>query len=48
MNYDENFIHKYYSQFLPSKNIIDVFSESYYDPAKQRVDCNRISLWIYY
>ena len=37
MNDDENFIHKYYAPFLPSKSYEDVSSGSEYDSVKQRV-----------
>ena len=39
-NYD-NFIHKYYAQFLSSKNHEDISSGSEYDSAKQRVHRNK-------
>ena len=34
MNDDENVIHEYYAQFLPSKNNEDVSPGSEYDPEK--------------
>ena len=41
MNDDENFIHKYYAPFLPSKNHEDISSGSEYDSVKRRVRCNK-------
>ena len=41
MNDDENFIHKYYTPFLQSKNNEDVYFRSEYDSAKRRVRRNR-------
>ena len=41
MNDDENFIHKYYAPFLPSKKNDDVSSGSEHDSAKKRVRCNK-------
>ena len=40
MNDDENFIHKYYAPFLPSRNNEDVSSGSDYYSAKRRVRRN--------
>ena len=40
MNYDENFIHKYYAPFLSSKNHEDVSSSSEYNSAKQTFCCH--------
>ena len=34
MNYDDNYMHKYYAQFLSSNNHEDVSSVSEYDSAK--------------
>ena len=45
MNYDENFIHKYYAPFLLSRNNEDVSSGSEYDSAKQRVCCHNIFIF---
>ena len=42
MNYNENFIHKYYASCLPSNNTEDVSSGSEYDPAKRRVRHDKI------
>ena len=41
MNYDENFTHKYYASFLPSKYHEDISSGSEYDSTKWRVSCNK-------
>ena len=41
MNYDDNFIHKYYAPFLSSNNYEDVSSGSEYDSAKRRVCHNK-------
>ena len=41
MNYDDNFIHKYYAPFLSSKNNEDVSSVSEYDSEKRRVHYNK-------
>ena len=37
MNYDENYIHKYYVPFLSSKNHEDVYLGLKYDSEKRRV-----------
>ena len=41
MNDDENFIRKYYTQFLPSNNHEDISSGSEYDSVKQRLRSNK-------
>ena len=41
MNNDHNFMHKYYAQFLSSKNHEDVSSGSEYDSEKRRVHQNK-------
>ena len=41
MNDDENFIQKYHTPFLPSKDHEDISSGSEYDSAKQRVRRNK-------
>ena len=48
MNDDENFIHKYYTPFLSSKNHEDLLSGSFYDSAKRTVSCHKKLFWIYY
>ena len=37
MKYDDDFIHKYYSQFLSSENHEDLSSKSEYESVKRRV-----------
>ena len=48
MNDDDNFIHKYYAPFLPSKNSEDVSSGSEYDSEKRRERHNKKIFWINY
>ena len=47
MNFDENYMQKYYAPILSSNNHEDISSESEYDSMKRRVCRNKTLLWIY-